>query len=216
MNRMMKFRFVLLALGALLLLVLPGRPAHADCYGVLPPEFSTDGSTPPDDNDHTSNMCDYLTQDWIATFQAMAQQLTTVMMNQIMVVGALLDAEDQMETQRRLQVLTAEAHRDYQPDLQMCVIGGNVRSLAAADYKARVNTRLINLAVLKRGLLSQDMAASDGPEADFSSRYQRFQTTYCDQADADGGLATLCTGTIPPERVNKDINYTDTVESHYT
>ena len=82
---------------------------------------------------------------WLPPHMNMAQQLTTGMTYQALMVGALLDAKNEQETQRLMQQLAAEAHRDYQPDLTMCTFGTNVRSLAATEDKERVNTRMLDL-----------------------------------------------------------------------
>ena len=69
-------------------------------------------------------------------FMLMAEQLTTVAMQQMMMLGTMMDANFQMETERLFSEKVAEAHRDYHPDMGMCVFGTNVRSLGNADRNA--------------------------------------------------------------------------------
>ena len=153
---------------------------------------------------------------WLPPHMNMAQQLTANMTYQVLLVGALLDAKNQMETQRLMQQMAAEAHRDYQPDLTMCEFGTNVRSLAATEAKARVNTRYLDLTLLKRHKLSAGLSNASGVDSDLHNRFEMFKRTYCDPNDDNGYMQNVCGAGGPADRINKDIDWTKTIENRYT
>jgi len=153
---------------------------------------------------------------WLPPHMNMAQQLTTNMEYQVLLVGALLDAKNQLETQRLMQQMAAEAHRDYQPDLTMCEFGTNIRSLAATEAKARVNTRYLDLTMLKRHKLSANLSNASGVDSDLHNRFEMFKRTYCDVNDDNGYMQNVCGAGGPPERINNDIDWTKTIENRYT
>ncbi len=153
---------------------------------------------------------------WLPPHMNMAQQLTTNMTYQVLLVGALLDAKSQQETQRLMQQMAAEAHRDYQPDMNMCEFGTNVRSLAAAEAKARENARYLDLTLLKRDKLSAGMSNASGVDTDLHNRFDKFKRTYCDVNDDNGYMQNVCVAGVQAARINNDIDYTKTIENRYT
>lgn len=154
----------------------------------------------------------------LAAMQIMTNQLSSVAMKQVMIIGAMLDAKHQLETQRIFQQMTAIAHKDYHPSEGMCDIGTNVRSLAASERKGDVTTvtianRLASRQLLSGGTLSYD----EGPLGDKRSRLKNFIKTYCNPKDNGMGLDYLCkTGGGAPNRQNKDVNYAQTFETPLT
>jgi hypothetical protein len=154
----------------------------------------------------------------LAAMQVMTTQLSSVAMKQVMMIGTMLDAKHQLETQRIFQQMTAIAHKDYHPSEGMCDIGTNVRSLAGSERKGDVTTitianRLASRQLLSGGALSYD----EGPLGDKRSRLKNFIKTYCNPKDNGMGLDYLCaTGGGAPNRQNKDVNYTQTLETPLT
>jgi hypothetical protein len=165
-------------------------------------------------------------QDWmVATIfegqvlpamMGMTEQLNTVAMQQVAMIGMLLDAKHQLETQRLLQQLTARANKDYHPSEGLCVIGTNVRSLAESDHIKDFNTVVISNRNMQRLLLSGDSLGVEGADSDRLSRLAQFKDTYCDVNDNGGGLANLCGTSGPAERRNKDIDFTSTIDAPLT
>ena len=72
---------------------------------------------------------------FLRALMMMTEQLTSNAMMQMLQLGTFFDAQIQIETQRIYQRKAAEAHKDYQPNTQMCVIGGNTRSLASSQRR---------------------------------------------------------------------------------
>ncbi len=169
----------------------------------------------------------------------MAEQLTVTAMYQVEIFGSFLDAKHQLETQRILQKLQAEAHKDYHPSIGMCEFGTTVRSLAASERKGEVNAVIMGQRSLDRQLGSTFTSAAYGVGLDKESRLTQFRNVYCDPWDQNGGLWVMCRGqtivpasppnsltgaqnprasTQPPtlSQFNKDIDYARTVDAPWT
>ena len=137
----------------------------------------------------------------------MTEQLSAVATQQIMIIGAQFDAKHQLETQRLLQEMQAQAHKDYQPSKGLCEFGTNTRSLAASDRNADFTMQAVAARGLARNLLSGDVISTGGPADDRASRWQQFKSTYCSPSDIANGLDLLCEGS-KKERYNRDVNFT--------
>ena len=147
----------------------------------------------------------------------MASQLSAVSMNHVYQVGKFFDAKHQMETQRIFGQLMAEAHRDYQPSTGLCEIGTNVRDLAASEEKSNLAQIGLSNRMGDRNRLSADSTSGQGADSDMRSRIEHFKERYCNVNDNSKGLSWLCEGTSPTkERMNKDINITQTLFSKQT
>lgn len=170
-----------------------------------------------DNPGHMRSLDESLRTNWITAFMKFSEQMSAVMMEQMVAVGAFLDAKLQLETQLLFQEKTAQAHKDYHPDMTMCRIGTNIRSLAASEDIADENARLLNMTMLRRGLLAESGATAEGPDTDLAARLRQFKTVYCDPHDANGYLERICKlSEAGKGRANKDINYTRTLEGRYT
>ncbi len=145
------------------------------------------------------------------------EQITAMAMHQVMMVGTLLDAKHQLETQRLFQQMMAEAHKDYQPSEGMCTFGTGVRALASADRKMDLSAMTFSNRVLQRELLSGDAVAGGGRSSDIKSRLDQYIALYCNRSDNGMGMALACPGApVQPGRVNNDINYTALLDSPLT
>ncbi len=154
----------------------------------------------------------------LAAMQVMTSQLSSVAMQQVLIIGAMLDAKHQLETQRLFQELTAVAHKDYHPSEGMCDIGTNVRSLAASERKGDVITTMLANRLTDRQLLSGHVTTRDnGTLGDKNRRLKNFIKAYCNPQDNGMGLDYLCKkGGGTKDRQNKDVNYTQTLETPLT
>lgn len=141
----------------------------------------------------------------------MTEQLSAVAMQQMEIIGAFLDAKHQLETQALFQELTARAHKDYYPSVEMCIVGTVARSLAASERRGEFNAVLLSQRLQDRQLMNRNSLAVDSTESDKKSRMKKFIGTYCDPHDNNDGLGVLCGGGGPVDRINKDIDYTYTI-----
>lgn len=146
----------------------------------------------------------------------MTEQLTAVAMQQMFIVGSFFDAKHQLETQRLFQQLHAQAHKDYHPSEGVCEVGTAARALAASDRKAEFNMIALGQHSMQRQLLSNKTSAGVGTAGDVSDRVEKFKTTYCDPADNNSGLDTMCGGGGAADRRNKDVDFTRAIEAPLT
>lgn len=140
----------------------------------------------------------------------MTHQLTTVAMHQMVMVGAFIDAKQQLEVQQMFQELAARAHKDYRPSLAMCMFGTNMRSLAGAEHRADVTTAVLARWAQHRNLGTANASASEGPGTDQRNRLAQFRSRYCDVSDNNNGYVLLCGGSASSLTVNKDIDFART------
>lgn len=159
----------------------------------------------------------YFLEHILPALMLMAEQLTAAGIYQVEIIGAFLDAKHQLETQRLFQQLTAQAHKDYHPSEGMCTFGTTVRSLAMSDRKSDLAQTALASRMMQRQSLNGQGIAWQGTDMDMRSRINTFINTYCDQADNQNGLGSLCQHVVPdPGRRNIDVDYTRNVESRLT
>lgn len=156
----------------------------------------------------------------LPSMMLMSEQLTVVAMQQVQMIGMMLDAKHQLETQRLFQQLQAQAHKDYHPSEGMCTFGTTTRALAASNQVANFTQVVLSERIMERQLLGNDNAAAAGN--DQASRLKQFVETYCNPKDNAKGLESICLDAkknataTKPERWNKDIDYVRTVASPLT
>lgn len=153
---------------------------------------------------------DYFYDHILPAMMMLTEQLSAVGMQQMMILGAFLDAKHQLETERLFQELVARAHKDYYPSEGLCTIGTASRSLAAADRNSDLTSVTLSERSLDRQLGNVNSNASEGPIEDMEGRVAQFLTTYCDPGDDNHALAGLCPNT-PQGRRDKDIDFARTV-----
>ena len=160
---------------------------------------------------------------WVATLQMMTSQLTAAMMDQVTAVGMLFDAKHQLEVQREFQRLTAQAHKDYHPSAQMCVVGTFVRSLTESERYSDLTQIALSERMLDRETISGDVLTLEGSTSDYRSRLDHFIEKSCNEKDAgkgpDGnyGLSNLCkNGNKDAKRKDMDVDYTTQISAPLT
>jgi len=153
------------------------------------------------------------------------EQMTAVAMQQTMAIGTFLDAKHQLETQRLLQELQFQAHKDYQPSEDFCWFGTNVRSLAASEQKGRANAYSLARRQIARQLGEQGMGGASDGDNDKFARWTQYLKLFCDPQDSDWvqakptntGLAAICNPAPSfSQFTNADIDYTRLIENERT
>ena len=152
------------------------------------------------------------------------EQMSAVAMHQTMIIGTFFDAKHQLETQRLIQVLQTEAHKDYQPSEDFCWFGTNVRSLANTEAKATYNSYMLSRRQMARHLGQNNIGGSISRDQDKAGRWLQFKTKFCDPQDNNWrastpgtGLAAICdTSDIDPYFTNADIDYTRMIDNERT
>lgn len=147
----------------------------------------------------------------------MTDELSATSMNSTFAFGKFFDAKTQMETERTLETLSAEAQKDYQLSPGICAIGTNVRYLAGSERKADTVQIGFNNRISERMRKTVNSSSGQGPVSDINTRITNFKETYCNVNDNARGLDWLCANQNPPaSRINKDINATRTLFSKNT
>lgn len=155
-------------------------------------------------------------------FMRIGNQLSSVGMFQVMIIGQFMDAKQQLETQREFQVLRARAHKDFHPSIGMCEFGTRIVSLAASERKGEANALILSKRSTDRLLGNVDTAAADGVKGDTLVRIGQFQREFCNSFDNDNSLEYICPLVAPPatavqkNRFNKDIDYQRAIEDPWT
>ena len=155
----------------------------------------------------------------LPAMMAMAEQLAAVAMQQMTILGAFFDAQEQLETQRLFQQLMARAHKDYHPSIEMCEFGTRIKSLAATERKGELGTYTLSQRSLDRNLGNANGSGYGGPRSDIKTRIDQYLSTFCDRRDNNDSLDSICTtgaGVAQRERYNKDIDFPRTVAHPWT
>lgn len=174
---------------------------------------------------------DFFRDFWLKGLAELTEYLTVFSMYQMQMVGAFFDANNHIQTTRLYFKLQAEAHKDYHPSDDFCYFGTNVRSLAASDAKYRLDMLALSERALQRQLGYANAASGENADEDKNARWKQFVNTYCDPkdnnwyqagtgldfaCDRDGAGGSLAAGALDRSRVNKDIDYTATIDSPRT
>lgn len=147
----------------------------------------------------------------------MTSQLTTMGIQQVQIIGTFFDAKHQMETQRVIQRLTAQAHKDYHPNEELCEFGTVTRSLAASSRNSDLTAAGLTRRTIERQVYSKDSIAATGILSDQEARLTQFIKTYCDKKDNLKNLDLLCAkGGSDATLFNKDVSFTSTIDAPLT
>ena len=170
-----------------------------------------------------------IVSNYVTAFQLMAEQLSAVMLQQMAIIGTFFDAKMQLETQRKLQTLQAQAHKDYHPSDQMCRFGSFVRNIARTEVKAAHDKMGVNEIMMATYRNLKNGNSHIGYISEMDGRLRQFREIYCDPKDNNNGLGYMCQSdfTDPniltgealggiPQRMNKDIDYARNVGSPLT
>jgi hypothetical protein len=146
-------------------------------------------------------------EEFFPALKLMTEQLVVNGMNQMMALGALFDAKEHMDAQRLFQQHTAEAHKDYQPSHDMCVIGTATMHLAGAEAGVRMTAHALAQRSIERQLGKQGTMSGAGVEGDSVSRLELVRSTYCNRNDNYVHMQYICGAGAPAGRRNNDIDY---------
>jgi len=153
----------------------------------------------------------------LAALQLMTSQLSLNAMQQVQIIGTFFDAKHQLETQRLFQVMTAKAHKDYQPSQNLCSFGSVTQSLAESSRKSDNVSSVLAKRSIDRQIMSNNNISVSGAQSDKLSRLRQYIEDFCDPTDNSGENEFLCLfSNNNTAMYNKDINFTDTVADDMT
>lgn len=166
-------------------------------------------------------------KNYVTALMEMATEFSAIMMQQMEIVGTFFDAKEQLDMQRDIQVLTAQAQKDYHPSEQLCAYGTGIRSLANTEERGRMNGLALNAALVKEYSNNQYTSAGAGYSKDMESRLDQFKKVYCDPEDNNGLMWEMCYGKTKSQggqsfsdeqkdRFNRDIDYHRSLEEPMT
>ncbi len=174
---------------------------------------------------------DFFEDFWLPGLAELTEYLTVYSMYQMQMVGTFFDANNQIETTRLYFKLHAEAHKDYHPSDDFCYFGTNSRSLSASSSRSQLNLLALSDRALQRQVGYSDSSAAMGAGSDKLARWDKFVNTYCDPkdnnwtvagsgldfaCDRDGTGSSTAAGALNRRRVNRDIDYTATIDEPRT
>lgn len=162
----------------------------------------------------------FFTDNLLKAMMMMTNQLSAVGMQQMMAVGALMDAKIQLETQLAFQELQVEAIKDYQPSQDFCTFGTNVRSLSASESLGIHNKMALNQIGMSRSTGQGNTATT----IDARARWERFIESNCQVFNNNWdpeypdttGLQPACESSGDSARANADVQYERFVNSART
>lgn len=170
-------------------------------------------------NEHTDEQFEIHKEDFMITkmwdewlrpnLQMLTEQVSTVAIEQMEVIGAFLDAKHQLETQRLFGQMASTAYKDYTPSEGLCTIVSMTRSLAGTERNVDMASMVISRRSMERQLLRANTSAAEGNVSDRESRFVQFQKRYCDRDDNSAGLGAVCQhdAAVPNDILNKDIDF---------
>ncbi|MEM6811366.1 MAG: hypothetical protein AAF549_02755 [Pseudomonadota bacterium] len=174
------------------------------------------------------NHRNWIVNDWFGEYlqpamALMAAQISQSGMQQMQILGSFFDAKHQLETQRLLQTMTAEAHMDYHVSEALCEIESSTAHFSNSKRRSDLAKRTLSHRFMQKQVNQRDGVSFVGEISDLPSRTEHFIDTFCDPnsggQDENGrpGLAAFCEGTsASPEQINADVNFTTTVENNLT
>lgn len=155
-------------------------------------------------SDHDQMIKDH----YVYGLMKMSEQSGITSMMQLLGIGMFFDAKEQLETQRDIRKLKAEAHKDYHPSEQICHIGSSMRSIGQSAEKSNFAANNLNEIFAARYLNREDTASNRGESEDYFHRFENISKQYCNPSDFSGELKdVLCLLEEATERMNNDIDY---------
>ena len=154
------------------------------------------------------------------------EQLSAVVIQQVMAVGMFIDAETQLGSQRLLQEIQAQTHKDFRPSIGMCEFGSLSKGLANADIHGDTYAVIFSERSQDRQLGKGDTAGTYGYDLDTDNRILHFKRLFCNQKERASALETVCENTTSWSnagfdaaarfRMNKDIDYYSLIDKNWT
>ncbi len=152
-----------------------------------------------------------------------AEQFTAVAIQQVMAIGTLFDAKQQLETQQLLQVMQARVHKDYVPSVAICNYGTMIKSLAATERKNEIQSVILAQRSQDRQLGHAGSSGTYGNDIDIDNRLRQFSAKYCSEKDRNSTLSAACTAlawgglsVAQRRQLDRDIDYFTVIDSPWT
>jgi hypothetical protein len=213
---MMKNIHLILVLILGLYLILP-TPAHAVCTRCCSCDSFKSAVSTQIDRHQKWLLEDFWAKNLYPALKGLGTQVSASLAAQTASLGTFTDAQIQLDTMRDIQVMQAQAIKDYTPSESMCTFGSVTGSLAASDFKGRANALVLSQRSLDRQLGKAGTVAQTGSSEDRLRRTEQFKARFCDVYDFSSGMAAFCdTAKKIDVHFNRDIDFTRTVDARAT
>ena len=137
-----------------------------------------------------------------------------------------LDGQNLQTALVTLQRQTVKTYRDTAISTQVCRFGSLSYGLAKSQDVSTATQQNLATRSLHRQMLRTEMAPAKtavagskstfGTNADKSARLDQFKTAFCDVNDNNNALKELACGGIQDYKVNRDLDYTRTIDEPLT
>jgi len=134
-------------------------------------------------------------EDWEDALQAMTAQLHAGINDQTRQMSSMFDTSNLTATARILQRAEDRAKKQFTPSEQGCRFDTTAVYRAAANRNTAQYQNLISKEVIDVGTNKAGSLGSTGPAELLSTRWQRYQSAFCDPDSSSGEAA--CTGAMP-------------------
>jgi hypothetical protein len=157
-----------------------------------------------------------VTMNYLTPLTLMAKQFSIIMMQQVLAIGQMIDAKDQLEAQRLIQTLKAEALKDYHPSEQLCRFGSFTRSLASTEAKADFEQLALSRTLMTYYRNQEGSASQTGDTSSMPATIGQYKQANCDPADNNGGAPCGTGAAAATRRMNSEASYLSSIEIPYT
>ena len=168
-----------------------GRVVPSTCDPEVMAEYTLPGGGACPTN-HMRIAAYNIMENYVRALKMMTNEFVAIMVKQVAIIGKFVDAKHQLETQRDVQLMTAQAHKDYMPSDTMCRFGSFMKSVPRTEEKIATNKQAMNKILMNAYTNYDDGVTALGFEYDVTARLQQFKRTYCDPQDNNDGLGYMC------------------------
>lgn len=134
--------------------------------------------------------------------KTLADSIREKIILRVLMMGAFIDGQNEVQSLTTMQKLNAKAIRDYQPSEQVCRFGSVLKGLSQSSASAKASQqkymdRIIGRQTMQEGLFPSFSLTGitkpneAGRNADKLARYQSVMSRYCDPKESNGLLSAL-------------------------
>lgn len=153
--------------------------------------------------------------------QMMTLELSTAALSIVPQFGAMIDGQVMNNSILALQTAQIEAAQSQIPSVSMCEFATLSKSVGAADHSRAISQQVLAKHNINRLTGTQGLLGASGSGSiteDLENRFREYLANYCDPKDQNNALGeaqgAACSGS--DARINKDIDYTNLMQSNFT
>lgn len=165
------------------------------------------------DSSHMAGLFDKLRKT-VYDMQRMTLELSSVMMQQVGIIGALIDSKIQLDRQLYFWEKQQEAYEDYHPEEQLCAIATMTEGLSTTETTSRLTKLQLSKTWAEEDQATDLLHTSEGKFRAIDIRFRNFQNKYCQPTNNTNAMKIYCNAIVAggPARYNRDLNYAELVQ----